>query len=255
MKLLCWNIQHGGGSRVERIIEELAAHDADVMALTSYRTDRGKVLTAALRDRDWLHVQTNNPSETENGIAIFSRAPLRALKAAGVDPLRTLAVQVPEYGFGVVVWRVPAANGRKTPSGIAKARFWDAMLAEARRRLDRPFLFCGDWNTGAHRQDETGKTFVCAEQFAALSELGWIDLWRRDHPESSEWTWYSSFAGGTRRNGFRLDHAFATPSLASRVVHCRYSHVEREAGISGHSIVIVEVEPGASAPSTAAAED
>ena len=47
----------------------------------------------------------------------------------------------------------------------------------------------------------------------------------------------------TRRgNGFRLDHAFATPSLRSRITSCRYSHAERDAGISDHSIMIVEVE-------------
>jgi len=46
-----------------------------------------------------------------------------------------------------------------------------------------------------------------------------------------------------RGNGFRLDHAFATPSLLPRVPGCRYSHREREAGISDHSIVVVEIDP------------
>jgi hypothetical protein len=31
----------------------------------------------------------------------------------------------------------------------------------------------GDWNTGAHRRDETGKTYVCAEHFLKLSSMGW----------------------------------------------------------------------------------
>lgn len=59
-------------------------------------------------------------------------------------------------------------------------------------------------------------------------------------PGITEWTWYSKRKGGARGNGFRLDHAFATPSLAPRI-SCRYSHVEREAGISDHSIMIVEI--------------
>lgn len=28
MKLLIWNIQHGVGARIARIVEEIAAHDA-----------------------------------------------------------------------------------------------------------------------------------------------------------------------------------------------------------------------------------
>ena len=31
--------------------------------------------------------------------------------------------------------------------------------------LPQPFLFIGDWNTGARRLDEAGKTFVCVEHF------------------------------------------------------------------------------------------
>jgi exonuclease III len=93
------------------------------------------------------------------------------------------------------------------------------------------------WNTGAHRLDETGKTFVCAEHFSRLSEIGWTDLWRRDHPATTEWTWRSN-----QGNGFRVDHAFASPAMLPRVRSCRYSHVERDARISDHSIVIVEIE-------------
>jgi len=43
-------------------------------------------------------------------------------------------------------------------------------------------------------------------------------------------------------NGFRVDHAFATPSLVPRVNGCWYSHAERESGTSDHSMLIVEID-------------
>lgn len=61
-------------------------------------------------------------------------------------------------------------------------------------------------------------------------------------PIRTEFTWYSKFKGGARANGCRLDHAFATPSLRPRVTLCRYSHVERDAGVTDHSMVMVEVK-------------
>lgn len=68
------------------------------------------------------------------------------------------------------------------------------------------------------------------------------DLLNRLHnPGPIEFTWYSTLKGGMLSNGFRLDHAFATPPLWPRNSACRYSHREREAGISDHSVVIVEV--------------
>jgi endonuclease/exonuclease/phosphatase family metal-dependent hydrolase len=37
VKLLAWNIQHGGGTRLVRIVEEISAYDPDVIAVTEFR--------------------------------------------------------------------------------------------------------------------------------------------------------------------------------------------------------------------------
>jgi exonuclease III len=68
-------------------------------------------------------------------------------------------------------------------------------------------------------------------------------MWWHHNPGITEYTWYSTLKGGARGNGFRLDHALATPSLKTHIISCRYAHREREAGISNHSIVIVEIAP------------
>jgi len=146
-----------------------------------------------------------------------------------------LDVDLPEYGFGIGVLHIMAA-GSSNPPNIAKVRFWNAVIRAAESRFDEPFLFVGDWNTGAHWIDETGKTLVCADQFLELAEIGWTDLWRHHHPRTTEHTWFSHWG-----NGFRLDHAFATPSLLPRVHSCRYSHAERDAGVSDHSIMLAEI--------------
>ena len=87
-----------------------------------------------------------------------------------------------------------------------------------------------------------GKNFVCHEHFVRLTdELGWTDLWRASNGAETEYTWYSKRKGGTDRNGFRVDHAFASPALRRRVVSCQYSHEERSAGVSDHSILLVEI--------------
>jgi exodeoxyribonuclease-3 len=42
-------------------------------------------------------------------------------------------------------------------------------------------------------------------------------------------------------NGFRIDHAFLSATLAARVGSIRYSHDERLAGISDHSPLILDL--------------
>jgi exonuclease III len=244
VNLLTWNIRHGGGARLARIVEELAAYDADVVALTEYRAGPGEELRAAMREREWPHVETTAITGNENGIAVFSRTPIRTRQcpAAAEHQARWLDMDLPEYGFGVGVLHIPAAGSSRThPLNVSKARYWDTVLCAAEARLQEPFLFVGDWNTGAHRVDEKAKTFACSEHFLKLSAIGWTDMWRHYNPGTTEWTWYSTLKGGARGNGFRLDHCFATPSIRSRVKSCRYSHVEREAGVSDHSILLVEV--------------
>jgi exonuclease III len=176
MRLLSWNIRHGGGARLARIVEELAAHDPDVIALTEYRAGPGKELRAALGDRGWPHVETTGPAGNGNGIAVFSRIPMRRTRPRPASPehhVRWLDVDLPAFGFGLGVLHIMAAGSGKThPLNVAKAHFWDAVLSAAEARLNEPFLFVGDWNTGAHRVDEKGKTFVCAEHFLKLSAIG-----------------------------------------------------------------------------------
>lgn len=168
----------------------------------------------------------------------------RPCPAPPENSVRWLDVDFPEYGFGIGVLHVlcSAPKVRDGRPGEAKTRFWDAVLRAAGERSHEPFLLVGDFNTGMHRVDELGKTFVCAGHFARLSSSGWSDMWRHHNPGPTEWTWYSRFKGGARGNPFRLDHAFASPSLRPRVTACRYSHAEREAGASDHSVLIVGVE-------------
>ncbi|HYW42112.1 MAG TPA: endonuclease/exonuclease/phosphatase family protein [Bryobacteraceae bacterium] len=244
VKLLAWNIQHGGGGRLARIVEEISAYDADVIAVTEFRANPGVTLCAALKERGLPYIETTCPTGNQNGIAVFSRTPMRRTRpcpAPSDSLVRWLDLDLPEHGFGIGVLHVMAAGShKKHPTNLAKTRFWDAMLQAAEARLQEPFLFLGDWNTGAHRLDETGRTFMCSEHFLRLSTLGWTDMWRHHNPGITEYTWFSKLKGGARGNGFRLDHAFATPSLVPRITSCRYSHREREAGISDHSMVIVE---------------
>jgi exonuclease III len=96
---------------------------------------------------------------------------------------RWLEIDLPGYGNGVGVLHIMAAgSSAQSPATAAKTRFWDAVLQAAEARLHEPFLFVGDWNTGAHRVNEVGKTFICAQHFAQLSAMGWMDLWRHHNP-------------------------------------------------------------------------
>src|ERR1035441_8151560 len=285
MKLLSWNIQHGGGTRDVRIVSAIADHNPDIIALTEFRAKPGMALCQAFAANGWPHIASSGPAGIDNGICVLSRTPLRCDRPSTAPPenaVRWLDVDLPAMGFGFgVVHILTALPGAKEAEGVAKTRFWDALLAAAEARLSEPLFFLGDFNTGTPGVDEAGATFVCAEHFARLSALGWIDVWRHFHGDApparrgaggpgppfvrpdpsprlsalgwidvwrhfhgdaTEYTWYSLPRGGAPANGFRLDHAFATPSLLPRITACRYSHAERERKVSDHSGMILEIK-------------
>jgi exonuclease III len=247
MKLLSWNIQQGGGTRIPRIVESVVTHDPDVIMLGEFRTRPGVALCVALVSRGWRYVESTSPIGSDNGLCVLSRTPMERARLCPAPPenhARWLDVYFPAHKLGVGVLHIlclvpKLSDGLKDE---AKVRFWNAVLGAAQSRLGEPFLFIGDFNTGVHLMDEVGRTFACSEHFAKLSTLGWTDMWRHYNRGKTEWTWYSKRKGGVQGNGFRLDHAFAAPSLVPRIASCRYSHKEREGRISDHSILIVEVD-------------
>ena len=135
-------------------------------------------------------------------------------------------------------WRIRVAGlsltGVYLPTGSRKLPLFDTLLS-----MDWPDdgVVIGDWNTGLHRLDEAGATFVGAHRFAALSEAGLVDLWRhRSGPVAREQSWLSP-AG----NGFRLDHAFGTAPMANRVRSITYDHATRPT-LTDHSALILHLD-------------
>jgi len=132
-----------------------------VIAATEFRARPGVALCAAMRERGLPHIETTHPAENQNGIAVFSHTPMRRTRpcpAPSADRVRWLDIDLPGHGFGIGVLHFRAAgSSNKHPTNGAKTRFWEVVLQTAESRLQEPFLFVGDWNTGAHGLDETGR--------------------------------------------------------------------------------------------------
>ena len=125
--------------------------------------------------------------------------------------------------------------------GPSIAAFWHAAATWLTCRATCPFIMLGDFNAGASGIDAEDYRFMAGGAFAELAGLGFVDLWRREHGDTREHTWFSRAGSARPGRGFRIDHAFASPTLAERVISCRYDHDVRERGWSDHSLLIVDL--------------
>jgi exodeoxyribonuclease III len=240
VKVMAWNILHGGGAaRMPRIALALVEHDADVIVLTEFRTHVGGQIRSILADHGWVHQRSSQPGRRQNGVLVASRwrledppDPAPSVFSAGICGRRWVDVFLPELEVGIAGIHVPCEGRDST-----RAAFLKGVIEVARRRVKAPFMFVGDFNLGRHYLDEEGATFANTGMLGMLATLGYIDAWRDRRPSGREYSWYSHEGAG-----FRIDHALVGPALAGALAGAWYSHEERDAGISDHSALLLTLD-------------
>ena len=241
MRIVHWNIQHGGGpNRTPEIALTLLELDADVAILTEFRRTTGGQIAGVLHDHGLCHQLSTNPPPRTNGILIASRTPLRPVERPD-DPdiaRRSLGAIETASATRISAVHLPDAARGDHRALARKAAHWHALLAAAERHAGERHLVIGDLNTGRHRLDEAGSTFTCTALMGRLSALGYADAYRRTTPNGRDLSW-KSHAGA----GFRLDGAFVSAALAPAVKTVEYTQKPRKNRVSDHAPMCVELAP------------
>jgi exonuclease III len=208
----------------------LAAHDADVLVLTEYRDGpAAPALRATLEALGYRWMTRHLPPRGRNGVLIAARRRFQE-----VGPI-TLAVAEPWRLLDVAIGSL-WLTGVYMPNLRVKVPYWQALIGTLATRNEIPALALGDFNTCRPFLDEAGATDATARFMDEVQAIGFRDLWRDRNPEGREFSWYS-----TRGNGFRIDHAFVSPHVAGRARDIRYAHEAREAGVSDHSMLLLDL--------------
>jgi exodeoxyribonuclease-3 len=134
----------------------------------------------------------------------------------------------------------------------AKFRFLDAFLPHLKqlRASGREILLCGDINIAHHeidlknwRSNQKHSGFLPEERAwigHVFGELGWVDVYRRLHPDSTgeSYTWWSNRGQAWAKNvGWRIDYQIGTPGVAARA---KRSEIYKRTRFSDHAPLIVE---------------
>ena len=227
-------MQHGGGNRAKAIVAALAALRPNVVVLSEFPpTSRGVELLSRLAEIGLSrHESGLSPDPAyPNTVCIASEFPIEDVRLPLADSPNRHRVLEASIGGVLVV-------GVYFPQNEPKVAFWrNEFLPYARECVGGQALLIGDWNSGSHYLDETGATLYGAPEFEAMSTMGWCDAWRRLNPDGREYTWYSR----PYNNGFRLDHAFLSPSLMPRLASVQYAHETRRPGVTDHSALVVDL--------------
>ena len=125
-----------------------------------------------------------------------------------------------------IVLRSPSGSSGEERQAV-KFKFMAAFMPHLRalHASGREVLLCGDWNIAHTKKDlknwhgNKKNSGFLQEERAWLTELfdqvGFVDVFRKLHPELEAYTWWSNRGQAWAKNvGWRIDYHIATPSFA-----------------------------------------
>lgn len=146
-------------------------------------------------------------------------------------------------------------SGSSSPERqIAKFHFMDEFLPRMKALKDsgREVIVCGDWNIAHKEQDlknwksnQKNSGFLPEERAwmtQLLDELGWVDVYRALHPDTTAecYTWWSNRGQAYANNvGWRIDYQIATPGIAAKA---RQASVYKDEKFSDHAPLVIDYD-------------
>lgn len=242
-------------ARLEIVLEWLAQHEPDVLAIQETKVENDKFPIAEFEDAGW-HVAIHG-QKSYNGVALVSRHPILDPHMGFGDPVwpddcRIIAGTV--QGVRVINTYVPNGTAVGTDKFDYKLRWLPrfAQWVAERHSVSDPVVWLGDINIAPTEDDlfDAKKHFGKVgfhprehEELARILDWGWNDLFRKFTLGAGHYTYWEFFIPKAfeRNLGWRIDHIYAPPGLADRCTSC---YVDREPRAmerpSDHTFVIAE---------------
>lgn len=264
MKLYSWNVNGIRAVLTKGALQSfITEHDPDILCLQETKAERGQF------ELDFPQYHEHFFSAIKkgySGTAIFSKMPaLQYVDGFPDDIIEQFHVTGDTYGnpnqegrviaaefddFWVVTVYTPNSKGDLSRLSL-RYDSWDRAFLAYVQRLEatKPVLFCGDLNVAHAEIDlanpkanvgQHGFTNEERERFQDFLDAGYVDTFRRAHPDQTgAYTWWTHWANARARNvGWRIDYWLASKDIASRV---KNPQIHPDVMGSDHCPVSIEV--------------
>jgi exodeoxyribonuclease-3 len=256
MRIITLNLNGIRSAWNKGLLPWLEAQQADVVCLQEIKAQQAD-LTAEMQCPDGLHAYYHCAEKKGySGVGLWCRKkPDRVIEGMGHGEFDTEGRFIrADFGkLSVVSLYLP--SGSSSPERQeAKFRFMDYFLPllASMAAEGRDVVVCGDWNI-AHQQidlknwksNQKNSGFLPEERAwmsCVLNEAGWVDVYRRLHPATTEacYTWWSNRGQAWAKNvGWRLDYQLATPSIAGTAVS---ASVWKDSRFSDHAPLSIDFD-------------
>jgi len=227
-KLISWNIQQGGGTRIAGIARALGKEKANCIVLSEFKNnDSGQQLRNFLMKAGYKIQLVHTSPSTINSVLVASNLPVDSKLHFEADknfPHAIIEAIYPAFRiFGVYL---PHKK---------KHQLFPYLLDQIKSD-DAPVIIAGDYNSGINHVDQEGKSFWYGEYLKQMNALGVEDAFRHLHGSVKEYSWNSH-----QGNGYRYDHTYVSEALLPITKRCYYLQEWRERKLSDHAPMVLEL--------------
>lgn len=254
LRIISANLNGIRSATTKGFLDWLGQQHADVVCvqeLKAQATDLSDAMRNAAGLQGWFH---HAEKKGYSGVGIYSRrAPDRVVVGLGIPDIDAEGRYL-ELDFGklsVISLYLPSGSSSDERQQ-AKFSFMERFFSHlaALRACGREVVICGDWNI-AHkeidlknwRSNQKNSGFLPEERTwltRVFDEQGWIDVYRRLHPEATGdcYTWWSNRGQAWAKNvGWRIDYQLATPGIAATA---QTAAIYKEQRFSDHAPLMID---------------
>jgi exodeoxyribonuclease-3 len=244
-------------ARLPILIEWLAEHEPDLLAIQETKVENDKFPTGEFEDLGY-HLALNG-QKSWNGVATLTKMPVSSPVSGFVDDLfpedaRVLTCDL--QGITFINTYVPNGNTVGSEKWDYKMRWLDRFRAMVSERYspDQPVVWLGDINIAPTSDDVfdapkmLGKVGHHPDEFSrldAIRDWGFVDLFRQHHQGPGDYTfWDFVIPRSVERNlGWRIDHIYGTQPVAEKCSRCWVDKAPRTLERpSDHTFVLAELD-------------
>ncbi len=228
--VLSWNVNGIRAALKSGFLEWLLQTQPDILCLQETRALPEDLDDAVLRPAGYLSLWNPAKKKGYSGTAAYVKQP--PLKTGVLDLAhfddegRVQVLEYPKFTILNGYWPNSQAERARLPY---KLEFCDAITAHANRLVSagKNVILCGDFNIAHNeidlanpKENENSAGYYIEEREAMTKFLGngYVDIFRRLHPDTIQYSWWSYRTRARERNvGWRIDYHCVNKAFAKRV--------------------------------------
>lgn len=258
LKLVSWNVNGIRAVMKKDFIESLNELNADIICLQETKAHPEQVEHKLIEMGYSYEYWNSAEKKGYSGTAIFSKIkPINVTYGLGIEEHdnegRVITAEFEEF-FLITVY---TPNSKRELERLDyRYEKWDIDFLKYVKNLEKtkPVVFCGDLNA-AHKEidiknDKANKTTATKPGSAGFTDKeregidniissGFIDTFRKFHPQEEKFSWWS-YMGRARKNnvGWRIDYFFVSEKLNDKL---KDANIHDNIEGSDHCPVSIEV--------------